>query len=522
MANNFKVMPLNKLHTEAETTDRAILTTTGTPEDGDLTLMNEVINAAIAQDPDESRVSMFPFPIQRAAQPISLTYAPHGTDYVYSTRGVTTQMGRMRYTSPPWASRRFQLCFAQWMISVLGVRTDSAQVALRCSIEYPSGTMHPVYFNGSRDAKISPSGLVLSDPVDIQIPASTNYWIRVFAVCETGDLYLVKKTAFIKNTGGMVIGVQGAAATATLAQTGGVINAVAITTKGSGYPPNTEIDCTITGAGSGASIKAVVSATGVIDGYRIVSGGTGYTGTPTIAIPGNATGSSAYGGVPVDQTTIGTIADYASAFGLFGPSAILAIPADTSGHRSYAIVGDSIGTGYYDTDVGVNGWPKRVFDSTGIPMVNLSFGGASLWRSWPVAGTAAAHLGLAEGCTDAIIALGRNDLTDSRTLVQMQEDFTTLATALINRGMRVHAATVTPGTNATNTAVLGTESIRVGFNDWLRTLPAGITTCFDTADATETSRNSGYWKTGDYYTDGIHVTAQGFDHMATAFSGIIA
>lgn len=42
MANNFKVMPLNKLHTEAETSDRAILTTTGTPEAEDLELMGEV------------------------------------------------------------------------------------------------------------------------------------------------------------------------------------------------------------------------------------------------------------------------------------------------------------------------------------------------------------------------------------------------------------------------------------------------------------------------------------------------
>ena len=130
------------------------------------------------------------------------------------------------------------------------------------------------------------------------------------------------------------------------------------------------------------------------------------------------------------------------------------------------------------------------------------------------------HLGLSEGCTDAIVALGTNDLTNGRTLVQMQADMALLAGELQGRGLRVHCCTVPPKTNSTNTTPSASEAVRVAYNDWLRTVPLDMATCFETADTLETARNSGYWKTGDYYTDGIHVTAQGFDHMATAFEDI--
>jgi hypothetical protein len=113
------------------------------------------------------------------------------------------------------------------------------------------------------------------------------------------------------------------------------------------------------------------------------------------------------------------------------------------------------------------------------------------------------------------VLLGTNDV--GRTLVQMQTDLTTIWTALSNRGMKVHAGTIPPGTTSTdswattaNQTKKATEATRVAFNDWIRTTPAPLAGYVETADACETARNSGFWKVNgaaNYATtDGTHPT----------------
>jgi hypothetical protein len=504
---------------------------------------NEALNLALAEDPSASRTALQIF-TPRTPQPIGFTYGPHATTYVNFGAGAATAiMQRFTNFSPPYASRGLQLTFPQWAPSVLGTVDPTVSLAVRAAIEYPAGTFHPLFFNGKRDAVLDSLGCAETDPLEIQIPANTQFWIRVFVSCRTGDLATIRSSYFLKNVAGMqgayIVGKAGTAATATLTAAAGVITTAVINTSGGGYPPNAEIACTVTGAGTGASIVAITGDGGFIDGLRILAGGTGYTGTPTLAIPGNATGAGVYqgtgggsagGAAPVDMTTTGTMADFTGATGTlagYGPSVIKAIPSTTLPHRSYVILGDSIGTGYFDTNAGYMGWPHRVFNngSNKIPILNLSFGGASLWRSVATGKSIWKHIGLANGCTDAIIALGRNDLTDSRTLPQMQADLTNFVTELQGRGLRVHVCTVTPGTNAANSAVLGSEAVRVGFNDWVRGLPLNIATCWETADAVEVSRNNGFWKAGAFSTGatgdgtpGVHVSPAGFDLMAAVFS----
>ena len=454
--------------------------------------------------------------------PISLNHGPHNLLYVYSTPGITHQMARVAFQGPTYKVACIRCTFPLWIPDITNsIVSKTVTAVVRASIEYPVGVMHPLYFNGRRDVVIDEKGQATTDALDIQIPANAQFWIRTFIGCRNGDLLALRSNNYIaSSSGGMVIGIAGSAATASLTVASGAVSTVSLTASGGGYTPSTEILCNVTGTGTGAVIYALVGAAGVVDTFRIAAGGSGYTGTPTIAIPGNGTGTNSYGGIPIDQTTAGTITTFSGAFALYGPSLITAIPTDGLKHRSYAIIGDSISAGYYDTNAGIGGWAKRVFDTSKIPMVNLSLGGASLYRSYISGSSMWLHLGLGKSCTDAIIALGRNDLTDSRTLVQMQADFGLLVAELRGRGLRVSACTVSPGTNVGNTAPVTGESTRVGFNDWLRTNPLGLEQIYDTADTLETSRNSGIWNSGMFYTDGIHVTAAGFTAMAAAFADL--
>jgi hypothetical protein len=212
-----------------------------------------------------------------------------------------------------------------------------------------------------------------------------------------------------------------------------------------------------------------------------------------------------------DLTLSGSIQD-ASLFRGYGPVAILAFP-NTPNQPVIGWAGDSISAGSSDGDTG---WPTRWL-ANHYALQNVSYsngrlghwGGPSTsnWRRAP----------LLDPCSDVIVALGINDLITAQatTLAQMQ----TLAIAAWDRwrvqGKRIHAATVLPSTTSTdgwttvgNQTVTSYEALRVQFNDWLRTVPSQITKVVDAADAAETARNSGKWKStgGAWVSDGLHPT----------------
>jgi hypothetical protein len=174
-----------------------------------------------------------------------------------------------------------------------------------------------------------------------------------------------------------------------------------------------------------------------------------------------------------------------------------------------AVVGDSITHGQGSTNA-CYAWWKYGFNNA-FPTIQYSKPGIL------AQGIAANHkrgFPLFTGCSHALVLLGTNDF-QGRTLVQMQTDLLTIWNALAARGMRVFAATIPPLTTSTdswatttNQTKKPTEGVRTGFNDWIRTTPAPLTGYFETADACETSRNSGLWKvngTANYATvDGTH------------------
>jgi lysophospholipase L1-like esterase len=200
-----------------------------------------------------------------------------------------------------------------------------------------------------------------------------------------------------------------------------------------------------------------------------------------------------------------------------GPNLIVGIP-DNPLARAVAIIGDSIATDTGDTassSTGVAGYIER---GLGIDVPNAKFtrGGEKLanWitRSYSQINDSVTYH------TDAIIELGINDVGTPDTLATMQANLGAIVAKLRSQGLRVYVCTLTPWTTSTdswattaNQTVTANEAVRVGYNDWVRTMPIGIAGVIEAADIAETARNSGKWKvTGaaNYATaDGVHPSA---------------
>lgn len=115
----------------------------------------------------------------------------------------------------------------------------------------------------------------------------------------------------------------------------------------------------------------------------------------------------------------------------------------------------------------------------------------------------------------AVIALGNNDIhagTDLTTLKARLQSMLVLVRERISTTVVV--CTITPRTAWTGTSK---EALRVAFNDWLKSLPEGITTVADTARAVEDQ--TGHAPRPDMVvSDGIHFNTAGSTALATAIA----
>jgi lysophospholipase L1-like esterase len=140
--------------------------------------------------------------------------------------------------------------------------------------------------------------------------------------------------------------------------------------------------------------------------------------------------------------------------------------------------------------------------------------------------------------SNLVFSLGINDINNNRTLAQLQADLLTLWTMQASQGKRVFQLTITPITTSTdyfqtlaNQTPTNAQTVRVGFNDWLRDgapIVSGVAVAVGTsgavrakyltgdtvtsassgnhplygavefADTVESSRNSGKWKAPSY------------------------
>jgi predicted RecA/RadA family phage recombinase/lysophospholipase L1-like esterase len=127
--------------------------------------------------------------------------------------------------------------------------------------------------------------------------------------------------------------------------------------------------------------------------------------------------------------------------------------------------------------------------------------------------------------THIIQQLGSNDLTSAANFATMQTRLQTTWDILASTGAKVIQATMTPVTTSTDnwaTAAGQTPAssnpVRTAINDWIRTLPAPLSGVLECADAVETARNSGIWKTdgtaNKWTVDGTHVSPYGHAQVA--------
>jgi hypothetical protein len=210
--------------------------------------------------------------------------------------------------------------------------------------------------------------------------------------------------------------------------------------------------------------------------------------------------------------------------------------------------GDSIGAGLGDYDNISNlgrGFLRRAMGNA-IPFINLCVSGDLIANSHYI------RYGLYNGCTDVITHMGINDLVGGASLSTMQTNMVAEWQALGAFGARVWQCTITPKTSSTDTwattvnqTPFAGDSVRQAVNNWIRAgsplnpstlaavaigtagaLLAGstghpLTGYFETADAVETSRNSGIWKVGYVYTTdglGIHPNSEGSALLASAIN----
>ncbi|MBE7196007.1 MAG: hypothetical protein INR66_26450, partial [Gordonia polyisoprenivorans] len=211
----------------------------------------------------------------------------------------------------------------------------------------------------------------------------------------------------------------------------------------------------------------------------------------------------------------------------YGPAAILGAAYDPG--TPIGIIGDSIAAGYTDND---DGYIVRALGSAfSYQRVAHNSENTSRWYSQSQTRRQSALTG---PCTHFIWEHGINYLS-----VNLQPFSAIVWRRLARRGVAIYACTITPQTTSTdswatpgNQTVGSNESLRAGYNDWLRAgaplnpstfVPVAVGTAgalvagqaghplvgyFEIADLAETARNSGKWK-ANYTGDGTHLNATG-------------
>lgn len=346
------------------------------------------------------------------------------------------------------AATDLRLTYVNWFASSTSTNpSDSDNIAdlvVNASIEY-AGTIYRVTFGGQTTATISPGGFRQSEPLGLDLPAGALIYVRTFT---SGSSWHANRTAYIAGAGG-------------------------------------------------------------------------WTVTTDLTAPGS-----------------GAIPDNTSFTVLLGPDTVHGTPLSTV-QPSVFVIGDSLAFGSGDgpstwnngkntvnPKVGSPGFIGRACDTAGIGYLSIASPGDSGY-SFLTANGHVRRMILATAAATAICEYGRNDITNSRTQAQVQADLLAIWGMLTGRGLRTFQTTITPKTTSTDGWLTtanqtlfnaGQETIRTTVNDWIRdgaptlsgvavttgssaagTLRAGqsghpLYGYFETADAVESSRNSGLWK----------------------------
>ncbi len=207
-------------------------------------------------------------------------------------------------------------------------------------------------------------------------------------------------------------------------------------------------------------------------------------------------------------------ANYGGGVPAYHPIAILGDPAAPRQYGDVALVGDSIFVGGGGADLPDLGYGARGLNAAGIGWTRMATYGALLdtYTRQDKPCVALPNIG---GVEHIVCDLGVNNMLDllNQGLDAMKARYLTLWNALAAGGAKVHQATITPYDNTTT----GFVALKAALNDWIRTVPAPLTSCIDAAVLAETAKNSNVWKNG-YSNDGLHPNEVGAAALAQAIN----
>lgn len=413
----------------------------------------------------------------------------------------------------------------------------SVTIAASCEI---AGVKYRLTFNGLTTIALAPGGLAITDPLPVQVALGSVIYSWT-SVNPTTNWYVNSANTYTSNEGGTsAVRVDTGSYSTGAAQ---VITDASITAvdfgkpvTGTNIPANSYVGTVTVGTSfllsSTSGSQTNVSPTG--------------SGT-TLTIGGDLTAPNIAAATIPDSSTSGYV-----------PNCITMRPLQAIGSSKQtpvlAIVGDSVAAGSNDTTagyggrnitipaIGGGGFVVRALESaTGIGYIMAALSGdqASLvvqstyhFRRWTWLGAG----------TSMLCEYGRNDLSNARTLAQIQANLITIWSYGAQLGQRVFQTTITPYTDSTDgwtttgnqTSHAGNqESIRVSLNTWIRagapvTSAASLTPVavgtpgalvagqpghplfkyWEIANTIESAQDSGLWavNAGRQVTDG-HITS---------------
>lgn len=214
----------------------------------------------------------------------------------------------------------------------------------------------------------------------------------------------------------------------------------------------------------------------------------------------------------------------------FSPAAIYGRPTTSTIPATVAAIGESILLGYNSYLVLGDGPILRAFGGTPDkfgspqPCLNLSIYGERLQNIIQPTLRRRRFLML-QGADYAVTSFTFNDLAAGRTEAQVKADLLTWWAQLAAIGLKVYQTTIGPYTSSTDgwttvgnqtPIVFGASNLgqtaRVNINNWLRAGGlANLGGVIEFADAVESARDSGKWKTGPITGDGAHPNSAGCD-----------
>lgn len=210
----------------------------------------------------------------------------------------------------------------------------------------------------------------------------------------------------------------------------------------------------------------------------------------------------------VDSGTISAASGYA-----FGPVAVLVEAVNSVHTHGVLVIGDSIARGTGIITARGSFLAQGCID-LGIPVYRLAVGGDSFAYS-KSATNVYRRMALAKYARHAVINMGTNDVFNGSSLSTLKADAIAFWKLLSDQGVKVHQTTILPRPGASTDGYLtasnqsivnsGYESVRTGFNTWLRTTAiadagGALASVIDSAAQIEVNSsnvltlNGGFWK----------------------------